>query len=94
MVCHKREWNRMAYQPFPGGGSWELTGYPPDGEVLRIGFNHRDQEGVSLRGWVAVDGYKGATQDFLAHPTPEPATLLLLSTGLLGGAAAFRKRLK
>ena len=49
---------------------WILTGYPPDGEVLRIGFNHRDQEGVSLRGWVAVDGYKEDTQDFLAHPTP------------------------
>jgi len=72
---------------------WTLTGYPIIGEVLRIGFNHRDQEGISLRGWVAVDGYKGDTQDWLAHPVPEPATLLLLGTALLGGAA-FRKRLK
>ncbi len=43
-----------------------------------------DPAGTDFTNWIPVDG---------VSPTPEPGTLLLVGSGLLGGAF-FRKRLK
>ena len=60
-------------------------------------MGHRGyDEGPSGWGWLNHSGWEHKSASdwlFIAHRVPEPSTLLLLSTGLLAGAA-FRKRLQ
>jgi len=58
-------------------------------------LGHRDFAGLSGWGWLNHSGWEHKSASdwiFTAQSVPEPSTLLLLSTGLLVGAA-FRKRL-
>lgn len=60
------------------------------------GLGHRGFDGISGWGWLALyDGHDSATRDwiFTAEPVPEPGTLLLLGSGLVGlGAWTWRRR--
>ncbi len=70
--------------------------YPPTYDSFIMGRDHRGFDGVSGWGWIAVDGARDRTNDFLftvAQPVPEPGSATLFGVGGILVGALVRRRI-
>ena len=80
--------------PLPGTAYWNTTnaGDYADGGAAGVGSFRQDQNWASYSGAIEFSGNPVFAADPRAMETPEPSSMLLFGTGLLGLAgAAFRK---
>ena len=79
---------------------WNGSAWDPSGIKKWIGFAQEGYSTVNAANWVVVTDVLGAgnenagSQEYITQVTPEPATLLLLGTGLMAvmlAAGAFRR---
>lgn len=90
-------WQIMSGQTFyiKVGSSW-YNNYSSTGISYWAGLAAANYSQVDPSSWIVVtptNFANGGTQEYITHVTPEPATLLLLGTGLLAmiGAATMKR---
>jgi len=90
-------WQIMSGQTFyiKVGSSW-YNNYSSTGISYWAGLAAANYSQVDPNSWIVVtptNFANGGTQEYITHVTPEPATLLLLGTGLLAmiGAATMKR---
>ena len=89
-ITYDIDWNNPAFLTTPSGGHFSADLLELETTTLDATFG-----GYSGASWTAsgIPSFTINSEDFVATPTPEPASLVLFGSGILGLAGILRRKL-